>query len=156
MVRPKARARALPKRYPKKPGLFGQLNTQGGGMESTQFGKRSLYPFQFSFYANSSILYESWHPSAKIWYPIEVEIVVSGGRRSGHLKRNWEQSFFRKEVKYLTFILKNELFSQFLMIRIRKKKFGIANFYHFFSTFAKKKWYHLKEGLDKKLMKFEF
>ena len=34
-----------------------------------------------------------------------------------------------------------------------KSNFGLQDF---FATFTKKNWYHLKEGLDKKLMKFEF
>jgi hypothetical protein len=45
---------------PKRPGLFGQLNTRGG-VESTHFGKRTLNPPHFHSRPTNSISYESWH-----------------------------------------------------------------------------------------------
>ena len=47
-------------------------------------------------------------------------------------------------------------------LKMRKSIFSIfddknppKSFYHFFATFAKRNWYYIKKGLDKKLMKVE-
>ena len=50
---------------PKRPGLLGQLDTRGGGGESSHFGKRSLKPLNFYFRLTNSVSYKSWHIQLK-------------------------------------------------------------------------------------------
>ena len=68
---------------PKRPRLFGQLDTRGR-VESAHYGKRSLKPLNFYFRLTNSVSYKLTY-SAKIGYPVEVaevKIVASEGRRS--------------------------------------------------------------------------
>ena len=46
---------------PKRPGLFGLLNTRGGGGWICPFWKTQSYPSQFHFRATNRVSYESWH-----------------------------------------------------------------------------------------------
>ena len=78
---------------PNRPGLFGQLNTQGWGWNLPILG--NIVPF--SFQTNKQYFIWKLTYSAKIWYPIEVsevEIAASRGRRSG--KGPGEKKFHQK------------------------------------------------------------
>ena len=133
---------------PEKPGLFGQLNTRGKGVESTHFGKRTLTPPHFHSRPTKGISYESWHILLKFdtllmllrlnLQPREVakvarvktkkqliknfEIGNFGATKTLYTsKESREESLFRFEIKLETFVL-NFFFNLLKFSRLLKKR----------------------------------
>jgi hypothetical protein len=142
-------------------GLFGQLNTWGGGVESTHFGKRSLNPPQFHSRPTNSISYESWDIQLKFdtllrllrlkLGPREVaeEAWVQAKKNSIKMtkicnfwatqtlytsKESWEQSLFIFETKSKTFVLKKLKKSQFRDFRSQKIVMSCRSRLNFWKT----------------------
>jgi hypothetical protein len=128
----------------------------------------SLTPPNFHFRLTNSISYENWHLQLQFDTLLRLlrlklrsrKVAEVASRQKKLDQKFWNLKFLiytniihlKRKLRIIVFLNWSQI-SDYFYWKTRKI-IWITNFYHLFSTFEKKNWYHLKEGLDKKLMKF--